>query len=74
VRVAGSSQDDDEQDDNFPLPPHLAESSKRCAVADGRRPARKVHIQYDRDNSVASSRLQVAIVKPNFVHTCITRI
>ena len=69
MRVAGSSQDDDEQDDNFPLPPHLAESSKRRAASDGKRPARKVHVQYDRDNSMGSSRLQVAIVKPNFVNT-----
>jgi len=69
VRVAGSSQDDDEQDGKFPLPLHLAESSKRRAASDGRRLARKVHLQYDRDNSMGSSRLQVAIIKPNFVHT-----
>ena len=69
MRVAGSSQDDDEQDHNFPLSPHLAESSKIHAASDGRRPVRKVHVQYDRDNSMGCSRLQVVIVKPNFVYT-----
>jgi len=68
VRAApASSQDDDDQEDNLPLPPHLAESSKRRAASDGRRPAREVHVQYDRDNSIGTSRLQVAMVEPNFV-------
>jgi len=57
VRVAGSSQDDNEQDDNFSLPPHLSESYNRRAASDCRRPATKVHVQYDRDNSIGSSRV-----------------
>jgi len=69
-----SLQDKDNQDDNFPLPPHLAESSKRRAASDGRHPAREVHVQYDRDNSIGSLRLQVAMVKPNFVLAWLTRI
>ena len=52
-----SWQYDDDQDDNFPLLPHLAESSKRRAASDSRRPVRKVHVQYDRNNSISSSRL-----------------
>jgi hypothetical protein len=74
-RVSGAtSQDNDDQYDNFPLAPHLAESSKKRAASDGKRPARKVHVRYDRDNSMGSSRLQVAIVEPNDILAWLTRI
>ena len=69
-----SSQDDNDQDGNFALPPHLAESSKRCAASDGRHPVRKVHNQYDCNNRIGHSRLQVAIVKLNFWFTCLASI
>jgi len=61
-----SSQDDNDQDDNFPIPPHLVKSSKRHVALDGKRPVRKVHVQYDRDNRIGSSRLHIAIVELNF--------
>ena len=63
-RTAPASSQQDEHDDYYPLPPHLAHSAKRRAASDGRRPARTVRVEYDHDSS--SSRLQVGIAESNF--------
>ena len=45
--------------DNYPLPPHVSESSRKRGASDSRRGPRKVHIQFDTQSNPSSSRLRV---------------
>ena len=45
--------------DNYPLPPHMSESSRKREALDCRRGQRKVHIQFDTTSNWSSWRLSV---------------
>ena len=57
--------------DNYPLPPHVSELSRKRGASDSRRGSRKVHIQFNTQSDPSSSRLRVTCVHC-FPHTTST--
>ena len=59
-RDDGDDFSDHEADnDNYPLPPHVSELSRKRGASDSRRGPRKVHIQFDTQSDPSSSRMRV---------------
>ena len=45
--------------DNYPIPPHVSESSRKRGASDSRRGPRQVHIQFNTQSNPSSLRLRV---------------